>query len=56
MDETLKYLPKLFVDKMIKNGFWACKSCVSVVKSSKLEQREWWNGINVYCKIRKKTL
>ena len=32
---------------------WTCKSCGSVFNSRKVEQKEWWNGINVNWKIRK---
>ena len=31
-------------------GVWICQSCLSVVKCRKIEQREWWYGINVSCK------
>ena len=28
---------------------WICQSCVSFFKCHKVEQREWWNGINFNC-------
>ena len=33
-----------------------CKSCVSVVKCRKMEQRYWWYGINVNCKRKRKNI
>ena len=47
MDETLTFLPKTFVNKMVKMDWKTYQSCGPVTTSYKTEQRKSTNGTNV---------